>query len=385
MNFSEEYLIYEDKIINKKQNRCYKINKGFYEDLKKSYITKQYAITDEELSYLLNKGILQNEKTIYDPFVKNKGLPKDFRLFIQVTNQCNLHCAHCYANSGVSYVQYFDEEKLFDVVREACYLGISRIDFTGGEVFTQKYFMSFLDKLDKYPVSYSIFTNLTLLNRKQIDQISNLKGLYRIVTSIDYFNAKKHDEFRGVEGSYKKTIDTLLSLKDKGVEVVVNSIVNNDNHEDIISLMHFLKEHDIELHLDTIIECGRAKNYSNTGNVIENVRFIRKLLKDNINDLDEDRISRNVCGVGENFIFLDYLGYYNLCTGLNRDVNERFNLGKILKDAIPKIYSFDLQCDNKKCIYSKNKSCGCRHRAYVNHSELNKPDDLICQFISTKD
>lgn len=381
MNISNEWMIFNNRIINKNMKQAFKINHTLYEDLKSLFYEKKVNLKDSEISFLNEYNIFAETNDFYDPFVLTSNLSDDFRIFIQVTNQCNLHCAHCYANSSMGMKQFFDEESLIKVIQNAYELGITRVDFTGGEVFTQKFFFEFLKKLDFYPISYSIFTNLTLLNDDKISFISNLKGLYRIVTSVDYFDPYKHDRFRGKKGSYAKTINNILSLKSKNVDVVVNTIVNEENYEDVEKLVSFFSEKNIEVHLDTIVDCGRAKTFRNIGKMDENLSFIKTVLNSNKCVLNKDKITKNVCGVGENFVFLDYLGYYNLCTGLNRELDSSFNLGRDMEQAIQNIKLFNLSCTNKHCRYSENKSCVCRHRAYLNHNRIDAPDELICEFV----
>lgn len=381
MNISNEWMIYNNRIINKNMKQSFKINRSLYDDLKAYFYEKKDNLKDSEIAFFKEYNIFTKRNDFYDPFILTSNLSDDFRIFIQVTNQCNLHCAHCYANSCMGVEQFFNEDRLMKVIQNAYELGITRIDFTGGEVFTQKFFLEFLRRLDFYPISYSIFTNLTLLNNDQISFISNLKGLYRIVTSLDYFNPDKHDQFRGVKGSYTKTLNNILSLKSKNVDVVVNTVVNEENHEDVEKLVSFFRDKNIEVHLDTIVDCGRAKTFENIGKMEENLSFIKKVLNSNNCILNTDKITKNICGVGENFVFLDYLGYYNLCTGLNRELDSSFNLGRDMGQAIQNIKLFNLSCTNKHCRYSKNKSCGCRHRAYLNHNRIDSPDELICEFI----
>lgn len=215
MVFSNEWIISEDKIFSKKHNKVYNINYSMYSDLKDLFYKKEIKLSQDEIHFLYRKGILTDKHRIYNPFKVTTKLSDDFRLFIQVTNQCNLRCAHCYANSSMNMEQFYDKGKLLDIVQEAYKLGISRIDFTGGEVFTQKYFMNFLEALDFYPITYSIFTNLTLLSEIDIDRLANLQGLSRIITSVDYFDNKKHDEFRGIKGSYEKTLKNIFLLQSK--------------------------------------------------------------------------------------------------------------------------------------------------------------------------
>lgn len=162
----------------------------------------------------------------------------------------------------------------------------------------------------------------------------------------------------------------------------MNTIVKEDNHKDVEKLIQFFTKKGIEIHLDTIIDCGRAKTLNNIGSIEYNLDFIQRVMIDNNHVLDVNNITRNVCGVGEKLVYLDYLGYFNLCTGLNRELNPSFNLGRNMQKAINKIKNFDLSCSNKSCKFSKNDSCGCRHRAYIHHKLINAKDDIICSFVN---
>lgn len=174
----------------------------------------------------------------YNPFCKVSEY-NHCRLFIKLTNKCNLFCKHCMDGSNPSIFTHFSFKKIKKIIRTTIIAGITKIDFTGGEVFFVDYFMELLEYIDKLPVSYSIFTNLTLLTDDLILKLSNLKGLNCIYTSMEYFEPSKQDEFCGRKGSFEKICENIMKLKNKDINVIINSVVLNDNHNDILKIKDF--------------------------------------------------------------------------------------------------------------------------------------------------
>lgn len=85
------------------------------------------------------------------------------------------------------------------------------------------------------------------------------KGLCGVITSLDYFEAEKHDAFRGKKGAFESTFKNILRLHENNVPVTINTMILPDNHRDIMDMIDFFVPKGIELHFDTIVSKGNAK------------------------------------------------------------------------------------------------------------------------------
>ena len=63
--------------------------------------------------------------------------------------------------------------------------------------------------------------------------------------------ADYHDKNRGLSGTFSKCVETIKKLTDlkkkyRNLQVIVNSVINRDNLEELKKLMEFLKQFDID-------------------------------------------------------------------------------------------------------------------------------------------
>jgi len=247
LSFSNKYIIVGNVIVDKKLKGYFLIDDSTRNQLLSFFSTRTLESIDRNtLQYLQDKGVLvgAGDSVCYNPFCLEDEM-NGSRFFIKTTNKCNLYCKHCFVSSGLNESKCLSFDYMCKLLDETVENGIWRVDFTGGEVFIDKHFWDVLSYLELKPISYNIFSNLTLLSKNDIEKLSSLQGLCKIITSLDYFDAHKHNEFRGTHYAYEKTMSTIFELKKSGVEVIVNSMVLDDNHKDISQLMLFLKEHDV--------------------------------------------------------------------------------------------------------------------------------------------
>lgn len=382
---SNKFIIVGQKIINRKDPYIYyEINESLYQLLLDIYSNNTCEIENGLLEYLLEKEILTDQENEYNPFCKVSEFNRN-RLFIQLTNNCNLYCKHCYANShGKVSGEYFNFQTAKQLIDNAVSLGIYKIDFTGGEVFVKKWLIDLLKYMDSLPITYSVFTNLTLVKENLVSQIKQLDGLCSIITSLDYFDKNKHNAFRGASYAYDNTMRAIEALNKFDVKVYVNSIVMNDNHEDIRKIIQHFESMGIEVHLDMIMECGRAKkNISQTSSIDGNIEFIKDTISRSKNFLKEfhDYSNMETCGVADTLLFIDYKGEFNICPSLTRDLSEEYYVGDTLEAANFNLRNFNLKCRETNCNFFNKCSYGCRARALLNTGDVNGKDIMMCKYL----
>lgn len=379
---SNEFFLLGNSIVNKQKAKYYVLDDVTLREVKLAIENDDVTSlsTANEL-YLREKGIICKTDEISNAECVISDM-NACRLFIQLTNRCNLHCKHCFVDSDMKQEDYFTYERIIQIIDEAVALGINRIDFTGGEVLTKEYFLDVLKYLDKQPVSYSFFSNLTLANEEIIEELAKLKGLSSIITSIDYLNSKKHDLFRGGEKAYERTMNAIIKLKQKNVKVIVNTMVMDDNRDELGELVEFFINRNIEVHFDTIIDCGRAKcGEGHNIDADKNIECIRQA----INQMAERGINVNheagTCGVSDTLVFLHYTGKYMLCPGLTTDISEKYLLGTDMREAWIKSKMLNLKCKHVECEKYDQCSQGCRMRALVDTGSDNGKDPMMCRML----
>lgn len=214
------------------------------------------------------------------------------------------------------------------------------------------------------------------------------KGLCGVITSLDYFEAEKHDAFRGKKGAFESTFKNILRLHENNVPVTINTMILPDNHRDIMDMIDFFVPKGIELHFDTIVSKGNAKENAKLLelSVDEEVKFIYQCIdylekkyhqKCNINDTS--------CGVGKEMLYLDKNGRFQLCPGLTEKENLDYFLGNTIETAYEKLPKFRLGCNHTSCKFYAECSFGCREKALFNYGSVNEPDVMLCNLLQKRE
>ena len=385
---SSAYFMLGDNIYSKKISKAFLITSNLANRIRRCNNENTLIyLSESEKEYLIERKIISLSINDNNPICIQSDM-NECRLFIQLTNKCNLHCKHCFVESDMKNEDFYTFERVRNLIDTAVSYGINRIDFTGGEVFVQTYFLDILSYLDLLPVSYSFFTNLTIPDEETLSRLVNLNGLMCIITSLDYFG-EKHNIFRGNQHAFQKTIKNIMWLRDRGVKVVVNIMVMDDNHDDVTKMTDFLLSESIEVHFDTVIECGRAKGGSlsnkNDNNNNNNIRFINELLNNiRMRGVQVDNMAGS-CGVSKTLIFAHYTGEFMLCPGLTEDISPKYHLGSDMRVAWEKANKMNIECSKKQCEHWSKCSHGCRLRALVDNGMDDAPDDMMCRLMSIEE
>lgn len=382
---SNEYFLLGNQIYSKKGTKSYILNDAAYRQVKLAIDKDNTSpLSPANAKFLREKGVIYESNEINNPVcvISDMNL---CRLFVQLTNRCNLRCKHCFVESDMTKDDYLTYGRIIKVVNDAVDLGINRIDFTGGEVLTKPYLLDVLRYLDTQPVSYNFFSNLTLANDNVIEELAKLKGLTSIITSIDYLEPKKHNNFRGGEMAFERTLHAITRLNQKNVKVIVNTMVMDDNRDSLGDLVEFFINQGVETHFDTIIDCGRAKcDQRHNLDADKNIECIRQaisLIADKGISVDN---AAGACGVSDTLIFLHYSGKYMLCPGLTSDISDKYVLGTDMRKAWEKSRELHLRCSHIDCEKYDQCSQGCRMRALVDTGSDKGEDPMMCKMMDVK-
>jgi radical SAM protein with 4Fe4S-binding SPASM domain len=138
------------------------------------------------------------------------------KALIQITERCNLHCAHCFVSSG-NWGEHLSLEnivgKVLPRLREA---RVERITLTGGEPFVHPDFMAICEAITSAGTPLGICTNATQTSDEQIRELARM-GDVHINVSFDGFRAESHGKFRGDRSSFEITKQTTRKFADAGL------------------------------------------------------------------------------------------------------------------------------------------------------------------------
>ena len=152
-------------------------------------------------------------------------------LQLDITNACNLSCAHCYhsnhSNDGV--ISLTDWTSVLQEYFELCAQLRFRpyVIIGGGEPLTSSYLRTLALQVaathPKAPIS--ILSNATLATSKRLADLS-LPKTVRFQVSLDGPDESRHDLIRG-RGSFSRTIQGIHQLNRSGYRVDLLSVLSN--------------------------------------------------------------------------------------------------------------------------------------------------------------
>lgn len=147
--------------------------------------------------------------------------------WIEVTNQCNLRCKHCYNESDAECDKKMTFEQFRLVVDCLVTKGIKRIQIIGGEPFwNQKRLLEELNYVVGKFEQIEIFTNGTLITNEWFEYLA--QNRICIALSVYSYDKNEHDKVTGIKGSWEMTNDTINKLKSYNIKYRVCNVLMKD-------------------------------------------------------------------------------------------------------------------------------------------------------------
>lgn len=158
---------------------------------------------------------------------------------IEVLNACNLRCEHCYIPAHTS--NGLSSERIISLLDELKELGTLELLLTGGEIFLRKDIMQIIRHARKIGMSVTLFTNATLVNYEQLQELAELH-ISEFSCSIYSMNPDIHDSITGQPGSLEKTLRNMKYAKDLGIRCGVKTVVMKKNYTEWKPILAYCEE-----------------------------------------------------------------------------------------------------------------------------------------------
>jgi radical SAM protein with 4Fe4S-binding SPASM domain len=138
------------------------------------------------------------------------------KALIQITERCNLHCAHCFVSSG-NWGEHMARQDLADkVLPRLVRARVERVTLTGGEPFAHPDLMTICDAVLALGLPLGICTNATLASDDQVAYLAR-SGAVHVNVSFDGFLPESHGKFRGSVSSFATTLETTRKFAAAGM------------------------------------------------------------------------------------------------------------------------------------------------------------------------
>lgn len=275
---------------------------------------------------------------------------------LAITHACNMNCKYCSVKDMHSRIKNGlpteDYKKMIDKLVD---IGAFQIGLTGGEPTTRPD----LVEIARYVASKNVACNLTTNGYNVPEKlIIDLKeaGLTQVQISLDSYKKEVHEKYR-TEGSFDRAIETAKLFKKHGFIVGVDTVVTNDNLNDLEAFMDFLEDNDfdgltiIKLkqgHLDLETFKKQVPDYDKYAEVIDKVCRRNGKLEvtidcSSVSNLcktltleEQNKIHSAGCPAGHSLISIAPNGDMFPCAALT---NDNYKIGNLLTDDLEKVWN----------------------------------------------
>lgn len=291
------------------------------------------------LKMLQQKNVILINSTYSEPRNTLKTITAKYpleRAQIEITNECNLFCVHCFNDSGVSLPDELNTKEILKIIDTLSSLGVHFLTLSGGEPFVHPDIFTIITHARNAPMSVFIITNGTLLTREIIQKLQNL-GISGLSISLDSMSEQHVKKFRRKNGTLKKTLQGIAMAKKAGIHVDISMSVSQLT-KDIIPLLKYLKEQNIsKIDIAPVIFSGREitgipispEEYYEV--LIQGLTYMKKEFPE---ALPEYTPRDNPCGIGLDRIGIKADGSILPCPGCVKEMS----IGNVRDDNIKKLW-----------------------------------------------
>jgi MoaA/NifB/PqqE/SkfB family radical SAM enzyme len=209
--------------------------------------------------------------------IQNKNIPN--LMSFAVTDVCNAHCVHCSFYEAIDdksrHVMSLDEcRKLIHAAQE---LGVSMINFVGGEPLKRPEILEMIRSVDKDLSATSLFTNGWALSQMAAGlRQSGLDGVY---VSLDSTEAAKHDEFRGLPGLFSRAVDGVRAALRTGMSVGISTCITPEGFAggDFERMVEFARE--LGVHELIVFDAMPSGRFRNRADLFDNEQWKDEMIR----------------------------------------------------------------------------------------------------------
>ena len=155
----------------------------------------------------------------------------------EITLKCNLKCSHCGSSAGKARSNELTTKECFKLNEELAELGCNSVSLMGGEPFLRRDWLSIAQSINDLGMNLNFVSNGFTLDR-YIDKISQLEPQV-IGISLDGLE-KTHDKIRKVKGSFKRAINSIELLRDRGIQTTIITTVSKLNFDDLPKMKNLI-------------------------------------------------------------------------------------------------------------------------------------------------
>lgn len=167
-----------------------------------------------------------------------------FLVALNLTQRCNLRCAHCYldagtrAAGGAAELSTAEVEGILDQI--AALSDETMVVLTGGEPLLRPDIYDLARHAAGLGLMAVIGTNGTLLDQRRVEHLQEA-GVRALGISLDSLDPAYHDGFRGLPGAWEKTLAGIDVCRRAGLMFQIHLSVTDDNAHELDDMIAFAR------------------------------------------------------------------------------------------------------------------------------------------------
>ncbi len=168
-----------------------------------------------------------------------------FLVALNLTQRCNLECAHCYLDAGTrkegdkAELSTTEVKSVIDNI--AALSDETMVVLTGGEPMMRRDLGELASHATKRGLMVVVGSNGTLLNDERARHLKEC-GVQGVGISVDSLNPNYHDEFRGKSGSWENAMMGIDACRKNDLRFQIHFSVTNDNAHELDDMIAFARE-----------------------------------------------------------------------------------------------------------------------------------------------
>jgi len=183
-------------------------------------------------------------------------------LFIELTDRCNEHCIHCYAESSPECSEQLDLNEIRHVLEDAHAFGNPAVQFTGGDPLIHPDIVDAVATArDLRYKTLEIYTNGLALSDAVLKRLLPYQPNFAF--SVYSHDATVHDRITQVPGSLSRTMTAIRRAQDSGLVVRIGIILMAENKGQETDTIRFLQDELLletgQIGIDVVRSTGRGQ------------------------------------------------------------------------------------------------------------------------------
>lgn len=175
-----------------------------------------------------------------------------------VTNQCNMHCKHCYRDAGQLLNEELTTEQGKSLLEEMVKAGFKIVIFSGGEPLMRSDIFELVQYAAKLKLRPVFGTNGTLIDKETAIRLKEA-GAAAMGISLDSLDCVKHNAFRSYENAWQEAVEGMKNCREAGLPFQIHTTVLNWNRDEILNITDFAVEVGARgHHIFFLVPTGRA-------------------------------------------------------------------------------------------------------------------------------